>query len=94
VIAVELKEAIRDVDPVWAKVRSKVDDAVPDLPADATEPEYEDSSTKASALIVGLTWTLDDDTQLHHPGAFSGRAGGPDSGHPRYGKGGAVWRTR
>jgi multidrug efflux pump subunit AcrB len=59
VIAVELKEAIRDVDPVWAKVRSKVDDAVPDLPADATEPEYEEGSTKASALIVGLTWTLD-----------------------------------
>jgi multidrug efflux pump subunit AcrB len=58
VIAVELKEAIRDVDPVWAKVRSKVDDAVPDLPADATEPEYEEGSTKASALIVGLTWTL------------------------------------
>jgi len=59
VIAVELKETIREVDPVWAKVRSKVDDAVPDLPADATEPEYEEGSTKASALIVGLTWTLD-----------------------------------
>ncbi|MEO1068647.1 MAG: efflux RND transporter permease subunit, partial [Cyanobacteria bacterium J06638_6] len=26
VITVELKEAIADVDPVWAKVRSKVDD--------------------------------------------------------------------
>ena len=59
VISVELKEAIHNVDPVWAKVRSKVDDAVPDLPLDATEPEYEDSSTEASALIVGLTWTLD-----------------------------------
>ncbi|MGF1568745.1 MAG: efflux RND transporter permease subunit [Nodosilinea sp.] len=56
VITVELKENVRDVDPVWAKVRSKVDDAVPDLPADATVPEYADSSTKASALIVGLTW--------------------------------------
>jgi len=59
VITVELKEAIREVDPVWAKVRSKVDDALPDLPPEATEPEFEDSSTKASALIVGLTWTLD-----------------------------------
>jgi multidrug efflux pump subunit AcrB len=29
------------------------------LPPDATEPEYQDSSTKASALIVGLTWMLD-----------------------------------
>jgi multidrug efflux pump subunit AcrB len=59
VIAVELKESIRDVDSVWASVRSKVDDAVPELPPDATEPEYQDSTTKASALIVGLTWMLD-----------------------------------
>ncbi|MBE9155971.1 efflux RND transporter permease subunit [Nodosilinea sp. LEGE 06152] len=60
VITVELKETIPDVDPVWAKVRSKVDDAVADLPAAASVPEYADSSTKASALIVGLTWTRDD----------------------------------
>jgi multidrug efflux pump subunit AcrB len=60
VITVELKETIPDVDPVWAKVRSKVDDAVADLPAAASVPEYADSSTKASALIVGLTWTLND----------------------------------
>ncbi|HIK46666.1 MAG TPA: efflux RND transporter permease subunit, partial [Leptolyngbyaceae cyanobacterium M65_K2018_010] len=59
VISVELKETITDVDSVWAKVRSKVDDAVPDLPADASVPEYADSSTKASSLIVGLTWMLD-----------------------------------
>ncbi|MBE9140554.1 efflux RND transporter permease subunit [Nodosilinea sp. LEGE 07088] len=60
VITVELKDTIAEVDPVWAKVRSKVDDAVPDLPGDATVPEYADSSTKASALIVGLTWLRDD----------------------------------
>ena len=60
VITIELKETIPDVDPVWAKVRSKVDDAVADLPAAASVPEYADSSTKASALIVGLTWMRDD----------------------------------
>ncbi|MBW4485568.1 MAG: efflux RND transporter permease subunit [Tildeniella torsiva UHER 1998/13D] len=60
VITVELKDTLPDVDPVWAKVRSKVDDAVPELPAAASVPEYADSSTKASALIVGLTWTRDD----------------------------------
>jgi multidrug efflux pump subunit AcrB len=59
VISVELKEAIREVDPVWANVRSKVDDAIPELPPEATDPEYQDSSTRASALIVGLTWPLD-----------------------------------
>ncbi|MBD0337093.1 MAG: efflux RND transporter permease subunit, partial [Cyanobacteria bacterium Co-bin13] len=59
VITVELKENVRDVDPVWAKVRSKMDDAVPELPPEASAPEYEDSTTKASALIVGLTWNLE-----------------------------------
>lgn len=58
VVTVELKEFVQDVDSVWAKVRSKVDDAVPDLPPAASVPEYADSSTKASALLVGLTWTL------------------------------------
>jgi multidrug efflux pump subunit AcrB len=58
VISVELKETIRDVEPVWAKVRSQLDEAVPELPPDASEPEYRDSNVSASALIVGLTWEL------------------------------------
>ncbi|MEO0827729.1 MAG: efflux RND transporter permease subunit [Cyanobacteria bacterium J06642_9] len=58
VVTVEIKEAIRNVDPVWAKVRSKIDDVVPELPPDASDPEYEDSTVSASALIVGLTWQL------------------------------------
>ncbi|WP_204141489.1 efflux RND transporter permease subunit [Halomicronema sp. CCY15110] len=58
VIGVEIKEAIRDVEPIWAKVRGKIDDAVPDLPPEASDPEYRDSSVSASALIVGLTWEL------------------------------------
>ena len=33
VISVELKETIPDVAPVWAKVRSQLDDAIPQLPA-------------------------------------------------------------
>ncbi|PSN17382.1 acriflavine resistance protein B [filamentous cyanobacterium CCP5] len=58
VIAIELKETVRQVGPVWAQVRSKVDDAVPELPSTATEPEYIEGSTKANALIAGLTWEL------------------------------------
>ncbi|GAB4385881.1 MAG: efflux RND transporter permease subunit [Elainellaceae cyanobacterium] len=65
VMTIELKEAIRNVDPVWAKVRSKIDDVVPQLPADASKPEYEDSTTSASALIVGLTWELE--TPVNYP---------------------------
>jgi len=59
VIVVELKDTVRNVDPVWAKVRSKVDDAVPDLPAAASDPAYEDSAPEANALLVGLGWTAE-----------------------------------
>jgi multidrug efflux pump subunit AcrB len=59
VISVELKESIRDVEPVWSKVRGKIDDA--ELPAEASDPEYEDSPASARALIVGLTWELPDE---------------------------------
>ncbi|MEM6835349.1 MAG: efflux RND transporter permease subunit [Cyanobacteria bacterium P01_C01_bin.120] len=61
VIGVNLKESIRNVDPVWGKVRGKIDDAVPQLPPDASDPEYRDSDVSASALIVGLTWELPDE---------------------------------
>jgi multidrug efflux pump subunit AcrB len=61
VITVELKETVANVNPVWSKVRSQLEDATPQLPPGATEPEYEDQQAKASALIVGLRWELDTD---------------------------------
>ncbi|MBT9311497.1 efflux RND transporter permease subunit [Leptothoe kymatousa] len=59
VVTVELKETIANVEPVWARVRSQIDDVIPALPAEASRPDYEDSEVKASAMIVGLTWDLD-----------------------------------
>ena len=59
IVQVELAERIVDVEPVWSKVRSKLDDIVPLLPQEALEPEYEAGTASANALIVGLTWELD-----------------------------------
>jgi multidrug efflux pump subunit AcrB len=59
VISIDLKETISNVDPIWSQVRSKVDDTLAQLPPEVSEPEFEESTTKASALIVGLTWELD-----------------------------------
>ncbi|MBE9242813.1 efflux RND transporter permease subunit [Synechocystis salina] len=59
IIEIELDEAIQNVDPVWSKVRSELNDVVPLLPSDASEPEYEAGDPVANALIVGLTWELD-----------------------------------
>lgn len=59
VIVVELRESIRNVEPVWSKVRSKIDDAASNLPEEASSPVFEDTNVSASALMVGLTWELD-----------------------------------
>ena len=59
VVTIELKERIRIVEPVWAKVRSHLEDVTPQLPAEALEPLYEESEAKANALIVGLRWDLE-----------------------------------
>ncbi|MEO0455255.1 MAG: efflux RND transporter permease subunit [Cyanobacteria bacterium P01_A01_bin.114] len=59
VVTVELKDTVANVAPVWSKVRSQLEDATPELPAGASEPEYEDQEVKANALIVGLTWQLE-----------------------------------
>ncbi|MEA5415300.1 efflux RND transporter permease subunit [Synechococcus sp. BA-132 BA5] len=58
VISVALKDEVRQVAPVWGKVRSKIDDATPLLPPEASDPEFRDGNVGASALIVGLTWEL------------------------------------
>ncbi|MBD2001090.1 efflux RND transporter permease subunit [Leptolyngbya sp. FACHB-541] len=59
IVTVTLKETIRDVDQVWARVRTEIDDVIPQLPEGALEPEYEDQEVKANALIAGLTWELE-----------------------------------
>lgn len=59
VVNIQLKDTVTDVAPVWAKIRSKLEDVTPELPPGALEPEYEDADVKANALIVGLTWDLD-----------------------------------
>ena len=58
-ISIELLDTVDDTDPVWSRVRSKIDDAVPRLPADAGLPEFEELEVRAYALIVGVTWESD-----------------------------------
>lgn len=58
VVTIELKDTVADVAPVWAKIRSKLEDVSPNLPAGALDPQYEDADISANALIIGLTWDL------------------------------------
>ena len=59
IVEVRLKDTINNVDKTWSEVRSRVEDAIPQLPNAALKPEFENLDTTANALIVGLSWTLD-----------------------------------
>ncbi len=41
-IAIELADEVVDTDEVWSRVRDRLADAVPDLPAGALSPEFDD----------------------------------------------------
>ncbi len=56
IIAVTLKDTIYDVDEVWARVRDKVSDLRPQLPATAAAPDVDVVKARAFASIVALVW--------------------------------------
>ena len=60
VIFVELKDSVVDVDRAWSIVRDKVDDVVPELPAGAQTPKYQEIEARAYTLITALVWNLED----------------------------------
>ena len=58
-IAIELRDDIYDVDPVWSRIRDKVDDAAVGLPIGSSDPEFDQLDVKAFALILALKWEAD-----------------------------------
>jgi len=54
---IELRDDIDDTDPVWSKVRARIDDVTPKLPVDADEPIFEELPMKAFAILASLRWT-------------------------------------
>ena len=55
-ITVELRDDIKNVDPVWSRIRDKISDAETLLPAEASNPEVEELDVKAYATLVALKW--------------------------------------
>ena len=58
VLQIELADRFEeaDVDEVWSKVRDRIADAAAELPPGALPPEFEDRTSTAVTLLVGLTW--------------------------------------
>ncbi len=64
IISLELKDTVKgkDADEVWSRVRNRITDAIPQLPKEASRPKFEKLEIKANALIVALTWNLNQST--------------------------------
>lgn len=58
---IELRDDITDPDPVWSKVRARIDDVAPRLPEAADEPVFEELPMKAFAILASLRWTSPSD---------------------------------
>ena len=59
-ISIELADNIYDTPPVWSNIRGKIEDAIPDLPPEATRPVFDELNIRAYSMIIGLVWTRSD----------------------------------
>lgn len=59
-ISIELGDNIYDTDPVWSDIRGKIEDAIPDLPREATRPTFDELNIRAYSYILGLAWDRTD----------------------------------
>lgn len=58
IINAEIHDTIANPDDVWSRLRDRLNDVAPTLPAAAAAPEFNDTDTEIDAytLIVALTW--------------------------------------
>lgn len=70
-ISVELRDDVYDTDPVWSRIRGKVEDSIAQLPPDASRPQFEELSVRAFAWIGALTWTHESEPNYAILGRFA-----------------------
>ncbi|MGC1310120.1 MAG: efflux RND transporter permease subunit [Phormidesmis sp.] len=58
-VAIELQDFVKDAEPVWSRVRDKMENANVLFPAGAFKPELEATETRAYSMITVLTWNQD-----------------------------------
>lgn len=61
-IALELQDEIEDVETAWSKIRDKISDTQPFLPAGATTPEFDDLRFQATSMLISVRWTSNNET--------------------------------
>ena len=58
-VAIELRDDVLEADPVWSKIRDRINDIEGDLPTGALKPDFDEMDFKAYALLVALRWNQD-----------------------------------
>ena len=54
-IIIEVKESFKDMKPIWDKIRNKVEDVKPDLPAGVFDPVVDDDFGENFGIVLALT---------------------------------------
>jgi multidrug efflux pump len=70
-LLLELKDAVTDVDPVWVRVRAKLNDIEASLPPGASKPEFEEQDIQAFTLITAMRWEGKGDPDLASMGRLA-----------------------
>lgn len=60
-ISVELEDAVSDAEPVWTRVRDRLEDAQAQFPPGVLEPDLDEAEMRAYAVIASLTWEGEDE---------------------------------
>ncbi len=55
IISVDVYESFKNMAPIWSKLRNKVDDAMPDLPAEAGTPMVNDEFGDVFGFLIAVT---------------------------------------
>lgn len=55
-VVVELEDSVENAEPIWSRVRDKMEDANILFPPGAFKPELEATETRAYAMIAAITW--------------------------------------
>lgn len=55
-IVIELIDQVKETATIWSRVRSKVEDAIPSLPANASRPKMDELEVRAYAKIISVVW--------------------------------------
>ncbi len=71
IVSIELLDTIYDTEPVMARARDKINDIIPQLPAGAGTPLFNDQRTSAFTIITSLRWRDPGHTDMNALGRYA-----------------------